>query len=155
MIPPTIEQHWADFSGKTCPLPGSLPHGNWSCEMQEIPIHGTSFLEEDAQSYPGSCQSKMSLSNLFTPHHNDQVLAKNIGRFLQGREYGVGKFWPVGHRGHHRWSWSNKLGIIVETWIVPLASIYQIDAHFTHSLPHLLSLVCIQSQMWKRDLQKS
>ena len=41
------------FSGKTCPLPGSLPHGNWSCEMQEIPIHGTPLLEEDAQSYPG------------------------------------------------------------------------------------------------------
>ena len=46
---------WADidYSGKTCPLPGSLPHGNWSCETQEIPIHGTSFLDEDAQSYPG------------------------------------------------------------------------------------------------------
>ena len=46
---------WADnnFSGKTCPFPGSLPHGNWTCEMQEIPIYGTSFLDEDAQSYPG------------------------------------------------------------------------------------------------------
>ena len=41
------------FSGKTCPFPGSLPHGNWTCEMQEIPIQGTSFLDEDAQSYPG------------------------------------------------------------------------------------------------------
>ena len=41
------------FPGKTCPLPGSLPHGNWSCEVQEIPIRGTSFLDEDAQSYPG------------------------------------------------------------------------------------------------------
>ena len=49
------ELTWADnkFSGKTCPFPGSLPHGNWTCEMQEIPIHGTSFLDEDAQSYPG------------------------------------------------------------------------------------------------------
>ena len=43
-----------NFSGKTCPFPGSLPHGNWTCEMQEIPIHGTSFLDEDAQSYPGN-----------------------------------------------------------------------------------------------------
>ena len=42
-----------NYSGKTCPHPGSLPHGNWTCETQEIPIHGTSFLEEDAQSYPG------------------------------------------------------------------------------------------------------
>ena len=42
-----------NFSGKTCPFPGSLPHGNWTCETQEIPIHGTSFLDEDAQSYQG------------------------------------------------------------------------------------------------------
>ena len=42
-----------NFAGTTCPLPGSLPHGNWTCEMQEIPIHGTFFLDEDAQSYPG------------------------------------------------------------------------------------------------------
>lgn len=41
------------ISGHTCPFPGSLPHGNWSCEMQEIPIQGTSFLDEDAQSYRG------------------------------------------------------------------------------------------------------
>ena len=46
-----------DFAGKTCPLPGSLPHGNWTCEMQEIPIHGTSLLDEDAQSYPGKLNS--------------------------------------------------------------------------------------------------
>ena len=43
----------AQFSGQTCPYPGSLPHGNWTCEMQEIPILGTSFLDEEAQSYPG------------------------------------------------------------------------------------------------------
>ena len=42
------------ISGKTCPYPGSLPHGNWTCEMQEIPILGTSFLDEDAQSYRGN-----------------------------------------------------------------------------------------------------
>ena len=41
------------ISGKTCPFPGSLPHGNWTCEMQEIPIQGTSFLDEEAQSYQG------------------------------------------------------------------------------------------------------
>ena len=41
------------ISGTACPLPGSLPHGSWTCEMQEIPIQGTSFLDEDAQSYSG------------------------------------------------------------------------------------------------------
>ena len=61
------------FSGKTCPLPGSLPHGNWSCEMQEIPIHGTSFLDdEDAQSYPGrALTSFYSVRIQVSPVYND------------------------------------------------------------------------------------
>ena len=45
------------ISGTTCPFPGSLPHGNWTCE---IPILGTSFLDEDAQSYPGNEFTKSS-----------------------------------------------------------------------------------------------
>ena len=53
-----------DFAGKTCPLPGSLPHGNWTCEMQEMPIHGTSLLDEDAQSYPGNVSSQSPISVL-------------------------------------------------------------------------------------------
>ena len=48
------------FPGKTCPFPGSLPHGNWTCEMQEIPILGTSFLEEDARSFPGLMPEPLS-----------------------------------------------------------------------------------------------
>ena len=48
------------ISGETCPSPGSLPHGNWTCEMQEIQIHGTSFLDEDAQPYPGEEFGKFS-----------------------------------------------------------------------------------------------
>ena len=51
------------ISGKTCPLPGSLPHGTWTCEMQEIPIYGTSFLDEDAQTYPGVNIDKPSKAN--------------------------------------------------------------------------------------------
>ena len=43
----------AKIAGQRCPFPGRLPHGTWTCEMQEIPIQGTSFLDEDAQSYPG------------------------------------------------------------------------------------------------------
>ena len=48
------------ISGKTCPFPGSLPHGSWTCEMQEIPILGTSFLDEGAQSYQGKLNWKES-----------------------------------------------------------------------------------------------
>ena len=55
------------ISGKTCPFPGSLPHGNWSCEMQEIPIRGTSFLDEDAQSYPGKEFAKFSYFLVWNP----------------------------------------------------------------------------------------
>ena len=43
----------AEIAGQRCPFPGRLPHGTWTCEMQEIPIQGTSFLDQDAQSYPG------------------------------------------------------------------------------------------------------
>ena len=51
------------ISGKTCPYPGSLPHGNWTCEMQEIPILGTSFLDEEAQSYPGELDYQQKTTN--------------------------------------------------------------------------------------------
>ena len=53
------------ISGKTCPYPGSLPHGNWTCEMQEIPILGTSFLDEEAQSYPGELDYKHRIDQVF------------------------------------------------------------------------------------------
>ena len=55
------------FSGKTCPFPGRLPHGNWTCEMQDIPIHSNSFLDEDGQSYPGKLLDKIEFTKLF-PH---------------------------------------------------------------------------------------
>ena len=43
----------AKLSGNSCPPPGSVPHGNWTCKEQEIPIIGTSFLDENAQTYLG------------------------------------------------------------------------------------------------------
>ena len=39
--------------GQKCPMPGSLPKGKWSCEENELPILGISFLDEGAQTYPG------------------------------------------------------------------------------------------------------
>ena len=30
---------WLNYlTGKKCPFPGSLPHGSWTCETQEVPI---------------------------------------------------------------------------------------------------------------------
>ena len=42
------------YSGKTCPFPGSLPNGRWSCEMLEIPVRRKSFFEVDGKSFPGA-----------------------------------------------------------------------------------------------------
>ena len=53
------------ISGKTCPFPGSLPYGKWTCEMQEIPIQGTSFLDEEAQSYPGELGYQQRIYQVF------------------------------------------------------------------------------------------
>ena len=41
-------------SGKSCPRPGEVPHGRWTCEVEDTPIVGTSFLDGEAQTYPGS-----------------------------------------------------------------------------------------------------
>ena len=56
----TILQVWLinfkfkiEIPGQKCPLPGNLPKGKWSCEENELPIPGTSFLDEGAQTYPG------------------------------------------------------------------------------------------------------
>ena len=43
----------SNISGNSCPQPGSIPHGNWSCQMQEIPIPDATFLDGDANTYPG------------------------------------------------------------------------------------------------------
>ena len=41
-------------SGKSCPRPGEVPHGHWTCKVEDTPILGTSFLDGEAQTYPGS-----------------------------------------------------------------------------------------------------
>ena len=41
------------ISGNSCPKPGSIPNGIWSCQMQEIPIPDATFLDGDANTFPG------------------------------------------------------------------------------------------------------
>ena len=67
-----------NYSGKTCPMPGSLPKGNWSCQTQEVPIVGTSFLVEDAQSYPGipSIHNLSSMQLIFSPSMSIRMPAR-------------------------------------------------------------------------------
>ena len=55
------------ISGNSCPQPGNIPHGNWSCQMQEIPIPDATFLDGDANTYPGEW-SKASSKFTFKWH---------------------------------------------------------------------------------------
>ena len=53
-------------AGNSCPQPGSLPHGTWRCETQEIPIDGATFLLGEFTSYQGDCHAQGSaLHSLF------------------------------------------------------------------------------------------
>ena len=52
----------AKLSGNSCPPPGSVPHGNWTCKEQETPIIGTSFLDEDPQTYLGKTDKEFTQS---------------------------------------------------------------------------------------------
>ena len=62
-----IFSHDIQTSGKTCPLPKKLPRGTWHCEMLEIPVQGVSFLNQGAQTFPGSQQSLWSqMGNLMS-----------------------------------------------------------------------------------------
>ena len=42
------------IAGNNCPRPGSIVHGAWSCEEQQIPIPDTFDLNGDLETYPGS-----------------------------------------------------------------------------------------------------
>ena len=75
----------AKISGKTCPFPGSLPHGNWTCEMQEIPILGTSFLDEDAQSYP-ALQCRLECEPGYVAQRTPLITCVN-GEYAKGCHY--------------------------------------------------------------------
>ena len=40
--------------GTSCPRPGSIVHGKWTCEKQQIPIPDTFDLNGNLETYPGS-----------------------------------------------------------------------------------------------------
>ena len=45
--------HCSPTLGHSCPKPGSIPNGNWSCQTQELLIPDATFLDSDANTYPG------------------------------------------------------------------------------------------------------
>ena len=48
----TLGTFWP-LSGHSCPKPGSIPNGNWSCQMQDLLIPDGTLLDSDANTYPG------------------------------------------------------------------------------------------------------
>ena len=51
--------------GNSCPKPGSIPNGQWSCQTQELPIPDATFLDGDANTYPGRKEEVLNLNNCF------------------------------------------------------------------------------------------
>ena len=41
------------FSGESCISPGNIPHGQWTCSTQELPIPDATFLDGGAKTYKG------------------------------------------------------------------------------------------------------
>ena len=40
-------------TANSCPKPGSIPNGAWSCQTQELPIPDATFLDNGANTFPG------------------------------------------------------------------------------------------------------
>ena len=56
-------------------MPGSLPKGKWSCEENELPILGISFLDEGTQTYPGE---QLMDSGEVNSHKFTQIICKTF-----------------------------------------------------------------------------
>ena len=48
-----LKENEKSFAGKSCPRPGTVPHGQWVCRTRDEPILGTTFLDGEAQTYTG------------------------------------------------------------------------------------------------------
>ena len=100
------------LSGNSCPLPGSVPHGNWTCKEQEIPITGTSFLDENAQTYLGKLGYQERISQKYSYFQYCQVLWKSVHIYVQGDCFNSppplppknGYGWPKVAQGGPKWS---------------------------------------------------
>ena len=44
---------YCQITGTSCPRPGQIVHGEWTCEKQQIPIPDTLDLNGNLESYPG------------------------------------------------------------------------------------------------------
>ena len=49
----SVSLHSNSTLGNSCPKPGSIPNGAWSCQTQELIIPDATFLDSDANTYPG------------------------------------------------------------------------------------------------------
>ena len=47
------------LAGHSCPRPGDIQHGHWSCEEQQIPIPETANFGGELKTYPGTKNYKL------------------------------------------------------------------------------------------------
>ena len=52
------------IAGSSCPRPGHIVHGEWTCEKQQVPIPDTVDLSGDLATYPGAIPSMSVNSQL-------------------------------------------------------------------------------------------
>ena len=50
------------LAGHSCPRPGDIQHGQWTCEEQQIPIPETADIGGDLETYPGKSNDQLSKS---------------------------------------------------------------------------------------------
>ena len=43
--------------GRVCDLPGSIPHGNWSCQVDDVNLPGFNFMDSNANEYQSEWRS--------------------------------------------------------------------------------------------------
>ena len=51
-IPFYLDSKKNNTPGNSCPKPGSIPNGKWSCQTQELALPDTTFLDGSANTYP-------------------------------------------------------------------------------------------------------
>ena len=88
-------------SGHSCPKPGSIPNGTWSCQMQELLIPDATFLDSDANTYPGE---RGIFKHLVGAHHLlEYQTCRKMRRLIFRRGLLVfhqSRFWTTGFFFH-------------------------------------------------------
>ena len=62
------------LAGKSCPRPGDIQHGQWTCEEQQIPIPETAGIGGELETYPGKKNLNQIHECQFPQHCNVDLI---------------------------------------------------------------------------------